>query len=63
MDIKLSEIKCNSSNDFSIMHKVINKYETIMKGANKLKIYGLMLQNQTYGHLYLIKYIGAAIAF
>jgi len=45
------------------MHQVINKYENIMKGVYNLKKYGLMLQNQTYGHLYLIKYIGAAIAF
>jgi hypothetical protein len=45
------------------MHQVINKYEAIVKETNKIKIYGLMLQNQIYGHLYLIKYIGAAIAF
>jgi hypothetical protein len=34
-----------------------------MSDKNKQKIYGLMLQNQSYAHLYLIKYIGSAIAF
>jgi len=43
------------------MHKVINKYELILnKNVDK---YGLMLKNQAYGHLYLIKFIAAAISF
>jgi hypothetical protein len=46
------------------MHQVIIKYEGIMT-LNEYNInrYGLMLKNQTYSHIYLIKYIGAAIAF
>jgi hypothetical protein len=34
-----------------------------MKSDKNKKFYGQMLQNQTYSHLYLIKYIGSAIAF
>ena len=46
------------------MHQVVNKYQEItVKSIENQKKYGLLLQNQSWGHLYLIKYIAAALAF
>jgi hypothetical protein len=45
------------------MHDVIHAYGSIVKQKDKAKNYGMKLMNQTYSHYYLIRFIGAAIAF
>jgi hypothetical protein len=45
------------------MHEVIYAYGEIIKVKEKAKEYGMKLTNQAYSHYYLLRMIGAAVAF
>jgi len=50
-------------NKYCPIHQVINEYESIMINSFKNKNYGMKLKNQSICHVYLIKYIAAAVCF
>ena len=62
ISVKLNEVDCTCYK-LSILHQVVEKYQKEMSNEQNKENLGMKLKNQAHCHIYLIKYIAAAIAF